>query len=1146
MHPRFGMAMIHELLLALSGNVGGLVVESEEGFVLNGDADFLSDTEKRAIEKTVRAGFHCKRLADFTTAVRRKHLDVGSSKACTSRSKGGSGSACMGGVAASHYLYGAALRVDALLDKYRDRVVVLEAHVLKEPSLPLAYLATQVDDDRRVLFAVHRLVDRVMKDGLRGAKLLDLLYNAAADNMASGSVHEALWQVVSGIGQVLVNQLVSWMIHGRLADPCAEFFVGRAMDQQPGWTFASALRGGPVDDLSKEVSATLAQREWHNLFFLRPEAVPLSVMTIETARKVLFVGKAVRVLLRSGRWIPHMGGTALSSQSARVQEEVDALRACFFAKSPVYIVEQGVERVRSSVAMQLRQLVVEEAGLVSHLAALKGFYLLGYGPFYQTFLEAARPLLHRPPSTHAELELVHGPWAAAMADVDVASDLASSMPPMPATRTTPTAANANAPVTAAAAALAAAAIADATEELPGMPRKSISEKALASRFSIRCVPRQFDFPSFVEAARQVKLVGMARITNGHVELCLGHSTGQPAASGAGQAAMMWLATRQRVAHSFDQAFTFQVHAPPTTSQSLHTPEYGCRFALCFQNQYVPGAIQRWAAGEAGGGIGSAKPNQCASWTSLGECLALEVVYRTIPSTSGADPSAEVSLQLYVCHPGLWDFGRSAGAAGAAPDGDAKGVASSGNSACNSLGSVGLESAAVQCLASATTHTPVRRGAVHLVRLWHDEAARQLQVFFGADAVAPACAAELDIGTMLSLDLGCAFMGFCALPLGHQHQIVACASEGGQRGTASSVSGATAGLAKGGVKSAGDVPLYTARDRPLSIVSWRHRTHTAAHTASQGIAGAVRDAASAPHVEDQGSTNLWFSTTELSYDVPWPLPLVITRFALEKYNRIFQLLFSFRHVHLELQRQTLPRGEVLAWAFRAQLSFFVSQVLLYFQQDVIEVEHQKLVQAVEESRDFDDVVGAHEAFLATISAHCFLQSPDLSKYLASSLQKAAFFCKLNASRRQPDGAAGRDMRIDSELRRLQAEFAGTVQSVLRLMSSMRQHGMHTHLSQLLLRLDYNGYFSGNGTSASDVMPDGGATSASAAAARRLEATGGLAAGAEGMRPAGRGTGPGVAPSAAPGVWSWDPGAGADTPAAHGFQGNARWSWGDLLQ
>lgn len=94
------------------------------------------------------------------------------------------------------------------------------------------------------------------------------------------------------------------------------------------------------------------------------------------------------------------------------------MRQCFGAKSPPYVVERSVERVRASAALQLRHLVVEEAGLPAHLVALKGFYLLGHGAFYQTFLEAARGLLQQRPPALAEQALAHGPWAAAMAELE--------------------------------------------------------------------------------------------------------------------------------------------------------------------------------------------------------------------------------------------------------------------------------------------------------------------------------------------------------------------------------------------------------------------------------------------------------------------------------------------------------------------------------------------------------------------------------------------------------------------------------------------------------------------------------------------------------------------------------------------------------
>lgn len=1023
--------MIHEVLLALLGHVGGLINESEDGFLLSSEVDFLSEGECNLVEHIVKVGFYCKRLSEFVTAVRSRHFG---------RLAGGREGAVGSGVVLGHYAYGMAQRVEADLDAYRERVVDLEAQVLREPTLSLAYIASCVEDDRRILHALHRLLERVEAGGLSGGPLLDLLWDTAASHMGVGRLHGCLWSLVSSAGQVLANQLVAWAVYGRLVDPDGEFFIGRIWDQEIPWHPGAALHGGPVDDFTQSIDAEAAQREWQSVFFLRAEAVPHGIVSLETARKVLFVGKAVRVLLRSGRWLPSAVGpgddpaaTATVSgdpdtgagpdgslDPPAVQDEVDALRTCFDTESPTLVLDCSVETIRASAASQLRQLIVDEAGLAQHLLALKGFYLLGHGAFYQTLLEASRPLLRRPPPPHAEVELTHGPWAAAMAEHEVTGE--------PAT---------------------AATVAQ-TEALP--------DRSLASRFEIRFVPQHFELQSFADATRQVKLIGMARLVGGHAEL------GAAAGGGTPQPVMLWLATRQRVARSFSHAFSFQVHAPPAAGVAAGLPEHGCRFALCLQHRWAPAELQRrrqagtatmeppsgrgtptagagragtllgsfndasagseglgWTArageswdGDDGGGCSAATRNDGASWTSLEECLALEVTYRALHVRGTAGPSAEISLVLYICHPGLGD-------------------------GCRPVpGTSGTSSPPVQQLAEATLVVPAPRGMVHLVRLWYDAKNHQLQVFFGADAVAPACTAQVDIGSALSLDLGCAYAGFCLLPLDHQHQVI------GHRSAAPKVSEVR----------------YSVRDRPLSIISWRHNTH-------KNVPG-VATADVAEGAGQLWGVDAWFSCTELSYRVPWPLPLVITRRCVEQYNRLFRLLLAFRHVHLELQRLDLPRGDLLAWALRSELSYFVSQVLLYFQQDVIEASHSRLLQAVQASKEFDELLTAHEGFLAIVTAHCFLKAPELHSALMAALRIGALFCSWanrDASSGTPhlgpqQAAATVDASLSTlELHRLQAEFTSTVRSVLRMMISMHQHGMHTHLSQLLLRLDYNGYFSG---------------------------------------------------------------------------------------
>eukprot|EP00971_Amphidinium_carterae_P241466 4794474-Amphidinium_carterae.1 len=114
--------------------------------------------------------------------------------------------------------------------------------------------------------------------------------------------------------------------------------------------------------------------------------------------------------------------------------------------------------------------------------AMKGFYLLGHGSLYQTFLDDSKPLLDRFPSAHAEAELSRGPWANAVAEFEVQEFMPlGSAPATPAAGRT--------------------------------PRRVQQQSSLAQRFRLHYVPQRFEFTSFADAARQVKLVGLARLTH---------------------------------------------------------------------------------------------------------------------------------------------------------------------------------------------------------------------------------------------------------------------------------------------------------------------------------------------------------------------------------------------------------------------------------------------------------------------------------------------------------------------------------------------------------------------------------------------------------------------------------------------------------
>ncbi|CAJ1409543.1 unnamed protein product [Effrenium voratum] len=858
--------VMHEVLLGLLGYTGGLVVESENGFVLD-SADFLTEGERRLVERMLKVGFFCKKLSDFTASVRRRHFAASNDK---ERRPG-------------HYAYGLTLRIEEALDGFREKVMELESQVQNEPTLTLAYIAAQVDEDGRRLGVLQRLVAQAAAKNLSGAPLLDLLWRAAFCHMGGGEVYQTLWSVVQGTGQVFVNQLVAWMVYGRLIDPDNEFFVCR---RRP---LPSDLYG---EDLS-HIDANTAQREWHSHFLLRPEAMP-SIVSRQAAQDVLFTGRAVRVLLRSHRWLKERAEDRWEASlqgrldPATVQNEVDSLRSCLQADASCAgpgvasaILGRSVAQLRRGASWELRQLLLD-GDLLAHLHALKGFYLLGYGAFYQTFLDLARPLLRRPPAWNAEQELRMGAWATAAAEEGLEPE-APSAPSTPASART--------------------------------PRRG----GVRGKVQLQMVPKSLELQSF--DVRRVKALGSARLDA--VALLA------PSAGGA----QLWLNTRLRMSGSFQHAFGFQVRE---RGEELGG-EFGARFALCFQSRWSPNEIQKGRHG----------PD--LRWTNLGDALALEVTYCVLPHATRSparEPLAEVTLRVLQCH--------------------------------------GAEGEKAQELAAATLSVPELR-QINMVRLWYDAEKCRVQVFFGVDAVAPCCACDVDLSE--SLDVG--YAGFCLMALGSEP---------------------------------------SSRDRPVQIFSWRHQ---------------MRDRA---EVEDSGA---WFSSLTLSYQVPWPLPLILTSRCLERYNRLFQQLLQLRLAHLELQRVEVKHR--LHWSFRSQLMFFVSQLLQFFQQDVVEAAQKKLLDAVEASQSFEEIAQAHEDFLSTLTAHFFLKTPELHKELMTALRIAGVFCQALSE--------GGGLR-DAELQRLHGDFLATTRAVIRMMQAMDREGIGmTHLAQLLLRLDYNNYFSG---------------------------------------------------------------------------------------
>ena len=266
---------------------------------------------------------------------------------------------------------------------------------------------------------------------MRGGVLIDELQRRSLTGVPC--VESKMLSLLDATHRLLLHQMSAWMVHGVLDDLSHhEFFVRDAEKDRPG--DALSLDGGAATR-----NSAVPIHEWHSRFSLRvamlPECIPAAV-----AEKVLFIGKAMRVLTSSG--LKAAGHECLVSLEERQQFSLalsQLLRDAPLSSAPaspargpddttddlddvarVHIAAAGgasrisfnrlelavtVEGIRASVARHLWQLVVVDSDLLKPLQGMRNYFLLGRGDLFQHFIEDCNVLTQARPVRSTEKEL---------------------------------------------------------------------------------------------------------------------------------------------------------------------------------------------------------------------------------------------------------------------------------------------------------------------------------------------------------------------------------------------------------------------------------------------------------------------------------------------------------------------------------------------------------------------------------------------------------------------------------------------------------------------------------------------------------------------------------------------------------------------
>uniref|UniRef100_A0A1A8HAU1 Gamma-tubulin complex component n=1 Tax=Nothobranchius korthausae TaxID=1143690 RepID=A0A1A8HAU1_9TELE len=200
---------------------------------------------------------------------------------------------------------------------------------------------------------------------------------------------------------------------------------------------------------------------------------------------------------------------------------------------------------------------------------------------------------------------------------------------------------------------------------------------------------------------------------------------------------------------------------------------------------------------------------------------------------------------------------------------------------------------------------------------------------------------------------------------------------------------------------------------------------------------------------------------LTYKVQWPLHILFTPAVLEKYNVVFRYLLSVRRVQsqlqhcwaLQMQRKHLSsQTDAVKWRLRNHMAFLIDNLQYYLQVDVLESQFSQLLQQINSTRDFESIRLAHDHFLSNLLAQSFILLKPVFHCLNEILELCQNFCSLVSQ-----NVASLDDRGTAQLDLLVKGFRRQSSLLFKILSSVRNHQINSDLAQLLLRLDYNKYY-----------------------------------------------------------------------------------------
>ena len=170
--------MLHEILEALLGHTGGIIVLDEESqdISINTKVHFLSESEKKIIKDLAEMGSYYRNLELFITDTSRLSIDIGLK---ISNPLGHFPYQGEEEEMPSCYLKAVSWGLEEVLTNYREHILCIEQEYLLDRCITLTDLLHKLQPYAIILPTLYKTISDIADEGLKGGRLLNYLFQKA-------------------------------------------------------------------------------------------------------------------------------------------------------------------------------------------------------------------------------------------------------------------------------------------------------------------------------------------------------------------------------------------------------------------------------------------------------------------------------------------------------------------------------------------------------------------------------------------------------------------------------------------------------------------------------------------------------------------------------------------------------------------------------------------------------------------------------------------------------------------------------------------------------------------------------------------------------------------------------------------------------